>query len=433
MADDDMNQDINPNDYATKIRINTVLYLCSYYVKDPETFETVMLSYSKFKVTEIGNARDQLRTNVVSVIGAEKVDTKFNETRYKRNTYFTEIKELFELLPPNSGQGFMYVPDPKDSASVIASVPAMVSLATVKSELDTLTKTMSALSSKVNMSISASQGLKLNVPTTNSFAAVAGNSTMPGSNMLSVPVNLNSGLQSSRKRTLSHASNRDRSQSRARRSENRKTGSGGEIKTGVSSAPKHKRAVKIACYKEIEQTDLENWCKTKAELKKYGEYTVEMLFPGKYNHSFRICCNNWPRDAGAFHDESLWPTGCDVAEWNGLILPLSFDNAITKHARDFESSTTEVMVETELKKLYAGKPVEFIVLKQKPAANGDVSFAIKVAQTDKNSKDKPEDLVTQSFQKIGSRVRDWVGVFPRKRNSEPRKKAKLTSVSLSSS
>ena len=121
----------------------------------------------------------------------------------------------------------------------------------------------------------------------------------------------------------------------------------------------------MTCYKEISQTDLEEWCKTKSEvLKKYSGFKVEPFGSGKFNHSFRITCDNWPSSAGAFHDGANWPTGIDVVQWTGPIRALTPNNALLLYIGKIDAESTEINIKETLKSLYKEKKVEIEAVRQ---------------------------------------------------------------------
>jgi hypothetical protein len=412
-----------PENFKDKIRINTFLYLCQHYISDPDTFDEVVLSYLNFKVNDVEVARCDLRRHVVEKMGEDVVKDRFKGKFHKRKGYVKEIKELFEIVPPSGGKGFLYVAHPFESKEIIDSSSSERKLDRVRSDLDTVMATVTNLT-KCSVA-KPSNEISINVPTSNSYAAIAANGSVP--NSLNVPNRQPMNLNSQRKRKISDR-NGERSVSRDRRKE-KQVGSAGNIKEGtVSSAPKYKRAVKVTCYKEISKTDLEQWCNSKSDvLKKYKDYKVEQLAMGKYNHSFRITCDNWPSDAGDFHSGSNWPTGIDVVQWTGPIRELSPDNALLLYIGRMDPESSEAGVESEIKKLYKDKSeIELAVVKlEKPDRFGDVSFAVKVTSKDASVTEKPEDLVTEHMRKLYAYVRSWTGFFPRKRNSVF-KKAKLT-------
>ena len=237
-----------------------------------------------------------------------------------------------------------------------------------------------------------------------------------------------------RKRSVAE-SNRDSSVSRSRKVE-KSIGSGGAIGNKVSSAPKFKRAVKVTCYKEISKTDIENWCNTKSEtLKKHSGYKVELLRENLYNCSYRITCENWPNNAGLFHDGCNWPTGMDVAKWTGPIRPLVSSKAHLLYVGRMDPDTTVAQMEDEFKGLYISRPnVKITVVKQPNVdRSGNSSFVVKIASSSENSSELPEDLVTDHMKSMHAYVRKWIGGFPRQNTDRTQKRAKLGNTDMEDS
>jgi len=412
-------ENVPPDDYKSRFRISTILYLCQHFIKNPTSFDEIMLLYG-FECKDWKIARNDLRDHIKEKLGDGVDVTKYNKELYAKKTWIKDIKELFELLTPTGGTGYVYVPNPKDSDIVIDSSPAKRQLLQLKSDLVSLTE-------KVNTLIVASdtkqcENISINVPTTNSFASLVKNT-----DSLNVPAS-RTVLSRTRKRSLAE-SHRDASTSRSKVVV-KNVGSGGTIGNMVSSAPKFKRAVKVTCYKEITKADIENWCKTKSEtLKKHGDYNVELLRENRYNCSYRITCDNWPSNAGMFDDGCNWPTGMDVVKWTGPIRPLSSSKAHLLYVGRMDSDTTVTEMESELKSLYTDKnDVKITVFKQpKNDRFGNSAFVVKIASDSDSSSELPEDLVTDYMKSLHAYVRKWVGAFPRKTSEQGLKRVKIGS------
>jgi len=74
---------IDPKDYVNRIRIDTLLFIASHYLSQPDKFEEILLCYPH-KHQDWNDARDNLRTHVVEKLGAEKVSVKYNTKKSSR-------------------------------------------------------------------------------------------------------------------------------------------------------------------------------------------------------------------------------------------------------------------------------------------------------------------------------------------------------------